>query len=138
MMGIVKVIAGGVVGAGVEISDPVPDGKLWRLISARIAFSTSANVASRRVTFIIDEVATSRIVWRASASLDQAASLTYTYQVAALGMSPGILDSVIDHYFIPIPPIVVRPGFRFRTLTVNLQANDQYAQAIYCVEEWPA
>lgn len=139
MIGIYKHVVGTAPAAGAEILDVVPDGVLRRVIAVRFAFTSDATAVNRRVTFLIDTGATGAIVWRTSAAVDQAASLTYTYQVAHLGITPGALDASIDHYVMPLPPgIVVRPGFRFRTITTNLQAGDQFGAAVYYVEEWRA
>ncbi len=139
MIGIYKAVLGTVPAAGAEILDTVPDGVLWRLVAVSFDLSTSVDVATRRVVFVVDTGPVGPIVIRSSANVDQLASLTFRYQGAALGTAPGVIDSATNLYLMPLPPaLYLRPGFRLRTVTAGLQVSDQYTQAVYFVEEWPA
>jgi hypothetical protein len=130
--GLTRSILGTNPAAGVEISETVPTNAFWRLQSVNFGLTTNANVADRQVQLLIDDGA---FIWFVVPALSvQAASLAVGYSWA-----PGAASIVTSggRSVGPIPaPTFMRPGWRFRTFTTNLQAGDDYGSPVYAVEEW--
>lgn len=118
--------------AGVEISETVPTAAKWRFISARTVLTTSATVANRRPIFVVDDgtetfysVAAAADITAGSAT---AISIIDTFGTAA---SPSGVHAI------NMPRnIMLSAGYRIRTTTSNLQADDNYIAPRLLVEEW--
>lgn len=119
--------------AGAEYLVPVPAGRAWELLSFTATLTTSAVVAMRNVRArIVDPGAT--VVWEPPAVEDQPASFAYRYTYAAgLGYSSNF---VVKGGGFPSPPALMPEGYSLRTLTVAVDAADQWSGAVLVVREW--
>lgn len=132
--GFLRTIVGTDPAAGVEVSEVVPGGVRWRLISLVAALVTDATVINRFVGLWLDDGAS---VYFKSTGPSHPASNTipYTFSTAAI-KDPGVLSGGT---LMPIPIGIVLPaGHRMRTNTLNLQAGDNYGAPIFLVEQWTA
>src|SRR5262249_12580896 len=80
---------------------------------------------NRTVTVVIDDGA-GHVIWTGVASTAQAASTTVTYQgTAGVGEFAAVRGGILQ---MPFPSgMILQPGRRFRTVTPNLQAGDQWS-----------
>jgi hypothetical protein len=131
--GTLKVVAGGDPAAGAEVSDAVPAGKVWRLISVLLTLVTDANAANRRPHITIDDGTT--VFYRRGSNATQAASLTQNYVFASEAQEAAVRDLWVAD---PMPQLELLGGSRIKTVTVNKQAGDNYAAPQYYVEEFDA
>lgn len=118
--------------AGVELSFSVGSGQRLRPRSIRFSLTTSATVANREVTLVIDDGAA--IFAQIPSNFTQAASLSETY-CFALG-TQSVKGSVTTLALSPLPDCLLSGGYRIRTLTTAIQATDQYSAAQLYHENW--
>lgn len=131
--GTVKTIVGTNPAAGVEISETVPAGFRWRILAARIMLTTDATAISRRVQLFLDDGA--NIYLRSTAGEVQGTTANNAYNLAS-GLPTDFVPLL--NQFLGIPDnLVLPPGHRIRTGTINLQAGDDFAAPILLVEEFP-
>jgi len=132
--GRIRVIVGTNPAAGAEIVETVPAGVQWRLIAMQAGLVTDVTVINRLVVLVLDD-GVNIFVYAGSSSI-QAASQLLRYTFGAFSRQGDVLGGAI---LCGYPEgIVLGPGFRFSTLTINLQAGDNWGPSIYMVEEWPA
>ena len=118
--------------AGVNITETVPVGARWRLLSCRFVLVTDATVASRTVTLTIDDGVT--VYFAASSTANQAASQTGDYTASATGFAGG---TAANFFAIPLPPnLLLLAGHRINTTTQLFQAGDNYGAPQLAFEEW--
>lgn len=118
-------------GAGSEISETVTSGEMWKLQSITFSLVTSATVANRRVHFQVNGPE-GRLL-DAFSDIDQPASTTRQYTVAAFGNLPDREDG--DDILIPIPPdFLVPQTSTLKTSTTNLQAGDNFSAPVVTYE----
>lgn len=131
--GNIRSITGAAPAAGAEVSETVPTNARWKLRAFRNVLTTSAAVANRGSTLIIDDG--TNALWELETATVQAASLTIGYNYGAIGSrAPRVYGSNESN---PLPvDLVLRAGYRIRTATALIQAADQYAAPQYEVEEW--
>lgn len=130
--GLIRSITGTTPGAGADISESVPAGVRWRLVSFKVQLATSAVVANRLPQFIIDDGANFFFanVTPFPVTASQTVQLVFStasFQTAALAGT--IMLTAPQNLFLPAT-------FRIRTSTVGLQAADQFSALQYNVEEW--
>jgi hypothetical protein len=130
--GNIRVVVGTAPGAGNEVTETVPSGVRWRLVSVFIVFGASAVAGNRIPFFIFDDGSnqysfTDLPVFTASLAANITLAAGYT-ESADAGNGVWKYSGIINH-FMPT-------GFRFRTHTVGWQAGDAYNAPIYLVEEW--
>jgi len=136
-----RVILGTQPGAGAEVLETVPAGKLWRVVSFLVSLVTNSTVATRTAEFAVDDGA--NIFSWGQPQLSQSASLTFPYVLGG-AVNPafpasGVRQGNSVHVAVPgLGLALLLAGFRIRTVSTNLQAGDQYGQPKYLVEEWPA
>lgn len=131
--GALRAIAGTTPAAGAEISETVPTGARWELLSLTATLTSSATVANRHAVLVLDDGATP--YFRVGISTNQAASLAINYNYAQ-GVGSAALDGGVQ-FITPIPAGVrLASGHRVRTLTTNLQVGDQWSAVEYLVREW--
>ena len=121
--------------AKTEFSDPVngtdflvtvPAGEAWRMIALHANLVTSAAVATRSAYLFIDGGSVTRPLYRDAipSGTGQAASLTWNYSWA-LGVQ--IMQETGNGKLTrPVPDIVLLPGYRIQTNTLNIQAGDSW------------
>lgn len=131
--GVLLSVTGADPAAGVEISETIPANARRELLAVRFVLVADATAISRSVTLAIDDGAN---IFYSGASHDaQTASQTLTYSAGA-GITAARVPAAL-HVEIPLPNRVrLSAGFRFRTVTGNLQAGDNFGAPQYLVEEW--
>jgi hypothetical protein len=118
--------------AGAEYTHSVPAGKIWRIISIVIPFTTAVAVANRRPVLTIDDGA--NIVYRVPVAADIPAS-----QAAFIVAAPYLPAYVaVNNHLVPLPELILPAGYRIRTATTLIQGADDYGVANLLVEEWDA
>lgn len=130
--GWIRSITGTDPAAGAEISETVPTGARWKIVSIEFTLVTDATVANREPILTLDDGATE---WfRSGPSAVIAATGTVRNVAAAFGAPPA---AVTNFRSILLPPdLVLSAGFRIRTSTTNLQAGDNYGAPVLLVTEW--
>jgi len=130
--GIIKLIIGADPAAGVEIIETVPAGKIWKVISVMIPFTTSAVAGNRRVNLHIDDGTTP--FEAINGDLDQPASLTNTYNFFQGAPRDTAFNN--SRLLLPLPiNLTLLGGHRIITVTVSLDAGDNYDAPLILVEE---
>jgi hypothetical protein len=130
--GLLGIATGSDPAAGAEISLTVPTNVRYRLIFARFSLVTDATVADRRVHVQVDDGNT--LLLELAAADVQAAGLTRNYNCAIDGFARAAQGSEI---FLPLPAdLLLFQAWRFRTLTTNLQAGDNFSVVRLITEEW--
>jgi hypothetical protein len=131
--GAIRSISGTTPGAGAEVSETVPAGARWQVLSFMSTLVTSATVASRVAAMTLDDG--TNIFWRNEATVVQAATNTrircWTNGYGAIVNGNGTSDTVAL-----MQNAMLLAGFRIRTNTVSIQAGDQYSAVQYLVREW--
>lgn len=119
--------------ANTEISETVPDNQVWRLISFNFQLVTDANAANRRVHLNIFDGDFD--ILNTFANVNHAASTTRNYSCASL---PAMLSGTDDDdILMPIPSnFILRPTWKIRTQTVNLQSGDNFGAPQIYVEQF--
>lgn len=131
--GALRSITGATPAAGAEISETVPTGARWQVLTFRYQLVTSATAANRQSVLLFDDGTTNLAYFGGDPA--EAASATYLYAYAA-GFSPitGAPTNAIGR---GLPTAVLLPaGARIRTQTGSIQAGDQYSVVQYLVREW--
>lgn len=131
--GTLRTVTGTAPGAGSDINEIVPTFRRWQLMSFVTVLTTSATVANRQVQFVLDDGSTTQH-FHVGAAAAQVASTSIIYTLApGLQSFTGVDGSVI----IPGPtPLLLKPAWRIRTITTNIQAGDVWQQPRYVVSEW--
>lgn len=118
--------------AGAEITETVPANTKWQLLSIRFQFNTSATVGQRVVNLTFDDGLNT---WAVSGTINpQNEGHGWLYNFAA-GFA-GALGTTSPQFLQLPSPVILLPGWRIKTATVGIQANDQYLLPLYCVQEW--
>ena len=107
--------------AGAQLTITLPAGSLNEIMSIRIAYTSSATAANRRMVIVIDDGADTGIVWRKVSNYVQTASLSRQY---FWGRGEGLFYQTGSYVTDKLPLIKFRGGFRIRTVIENLQGND--------------
>lgn len=132
--GVLRSIVGSIPGVGVEISETVPAFRNWNLIAFHVALNTSVTVANRTPNVLIDDGV--NLLLNSGSGFSQTASLSIDYYYAG-GMFRG--DNLNGSVGITAPNLIpLKAGYRIRTSTLNIQANDQWQAPKYLVREWGA
>jgi hypothetical protein len=131
--GALRSITAAVPAPGAEISETVPAGARWELICLSFTFVTAVAVANRVVRILIDDGTLTYA--RISTGTNQAASLTVFYTAGqGLPFFAFATDSTDE---LPLPVnLKMGAGHRWRTVTAQIQAADQYSAIQYLVREW--
>lgn len=131
--GAVRSITGATPSAGAEISETVPTGARWELLSIIYTFVTSAAVANRFPDITLDDGA--NVFFRCGPTIAIAASTTQLYN-AFQGAGPVTRDgNTVVERSLPIG-VKLLGGYRIRTTTLAIQAADAYTAVQYLVREW--
>ena len=132
--GRLRTIQGTTQAAGVECSDAVPNGRMWRIISYRVQLVAAATAFSRRVHIVWTNLA-GTVIGDAFASTDQVISETKMYTAAMFGAIPDETDD--NDILIALPHgLIIDEGATIGTATVNFQATDNFAAPQIHVEEF--
>lgn len=130
--GFIRAIAGTNPAAGVEISESVPVGAMWRLLGWRAQLVAAAGGGTRVPILVIDDGVTTLV--ESVAPTGQAGGTTVDYLA-----SPGLarLDEGQSRQRLGFPVgLILDQNYRIRTSTVALAAGDDWGTPILWVEEW--
>lgn len=118
--------------AGAEISEAVPTGARWRVLSVRASLATSAVVANRQADLTLDDGA------NVFATLPTPGNLTASNTWRVSWFPGAVKDATLaEGTSSPLPTDTrVAAGARLRTATTNLDAGDNWSAPQYLVEEW--
>jgi len=130
-----KAITGADPAAGADINEAVPAGKWWKLLSVKFTLATSAVAANRRPALVLEDGAAVEF-WRWRTGVDQAASLTRTYQFLTSLSTEVDRSTTFNELYEPLDEdLVLPPGGRVKTVTQAKDAGDNYgAPVLYVVE----
>lgn len=121
--------------ANTEISETVPTGAVWELLSFFASLVTDGTAANRRPFLIIDDGA--NIVFESPTATLQVASLTIPYTWAEGMPIGGSINSSFQVHGL-VAPNRLPAGFRVRTSTISIQATDNWSAPQLLVREWMA
>lgn len=119
--------------AQAEISQTVPTGVRWRLVTMRATLVTDANAANRVVTLTI--VRGSDTIYSVTAATAQTASLTNVYQWSNATHLAEVVGTA-RNYRLPWP-LWLDGGDVISTSTAAMQVADDWAAPIFTIEEVP-
>lgn len=131
--GALRMITGTAPGAGVDLSETVPTGARWELIAFLGVLTTSATVANRIPVLVIDDGA--NVFYEDVAGGNETAGAAWNNcwaQGSPRAFAAGVL---LMNGFLPVDNRL-GAGFRIKTVTVALQAADQWSAPKYLVREW--
>jgi len=118
--------------AGSDFIYTVPASVRQHVIAVYFTFVTSAAVATREVSIIIDDSA--NILGKFNASASQAASLTNVYTGSNAPYAPATNPTVVG---IPLPPdLRLLANYRLRSSTAAIDAADQFSTIRLLIEQW--
>ena len=129
--GRIRSITGTDPAADTEIIETVPARRRWKILSIRFLLTTDANVADRINNLTIDD-GTIALLYLVPPSVHPA-STSFRYNYANFDSPQAPLN---DQYLIQLPPLILSPGYRIQTSTINMQAADNYTAPQLLVEEW--
>ncbi len=131
--GYVRFVNGTAPAAGAEISETVPTGARWELISILSLLSCSGVAGNRRPAFIASQ---SGNPWLRIPLPDNlvAGATKYTEWCQGLPFATSFDFNVLPQALPAGLPLVA--GTQFGTITVNLDPLDQYVLPRYIVREW--
>jgi hypothetical protein len=130
--GAIRAITGTDPAPAVEITEAVPTGARWRVISLRATLVTDANVANRNAAFGYDDGATT--LYLSQSDFAHTAGLSIPYNVAGHGYR-GAPSAGFDRV-VGWPTPVLLAGQRLKTVTSSMQVGDNWSAPQMLVEEW--
>jgi len=132
--GAVRSITGSTPAAGAEISETVPTGARWELLSFFTLFTTSAGAANRLPAFFIQDTAPVTFFFDQMSGAEVAATAYRNVWAQGVTANAG-LTTAAQRGSLPVGNRLAA-GFNFGTVTANIQAGDQYSNVRYLVREW--
>lgn len=126
-----RTITGADPSAGAEVSQTVPTGLDWRLLSFRTTLVTDANVANRQVFLTFTDGVVTYQRWPANAT--QAASLSYTYIWGHGSSVPALTGLFAFGPLVQQCPLV--SGIVINTSTTDIQVGDNFTSPFIHVLE---
>ena len=130
--GAIRSITGTDPAAAANISETVPTDARWRLHSLLATFVADANVANRRVIFLVGDG--SNVYQRSGAVAAQTANISARYNFGPFGMS--VQSTAGDQIVASSQGLVLAAGHTLQTTVVNIQAGDNWGAPQLLVEEW--
>lgn len=119
--------------AGAEISETVPTGARWELLTLRVNFATDTTAIDRRPILFLDDGSTKFFHSAASTVINASNNLDYIW-AGGLPLATAVSGAA------PLAGLVLGAvllaGFRIRTTTQNIQAGDNYDNPVLMVREW--
>lgn len=131
--GALRSITGTDPAAGAEISETVPTNARWRLHSLRAQFLADATAATRRPTLVVDD-GTTMYGRFGGVSVNVVAGQSMQISFAPVGENVNI-SGIYSVVSILNEPLLLA-GHRFRTITISIQAGDNWGVPQFLVEEW--
>lgn len=131
--GYFRSVAGTTPAAGAEISETVPTGARWELVTLYTELACSALAATRVPNLILDTPAILLFAHPALGGTTASDTNGYAWnQGTPLSAAPDP-----NNFMSGLPrPCILLAGYRFRTATSNRQAGDQFSSPAYTVREW--
>lgn len=118
--------------AGAEVSETVPTGARWRLIALAVRFVTSATAANRFPILTFDDG--TNVFFRADPPTQQTAGVDIGY-VGGIGVERLTSTNDVRQWGFPVAmPLLA--GYRIRTATAFIEADDNWGAPQLLVEEW--
>lgn len=117
--------------AGVSSIIKVPGDKAYRILCGSFQVTTSAVAGTRRPSLVLQDGDGNTITTLRPAGGGQAASTTSTYQIVSGHVVDGLSLSI------PVPLVIVQPGFRIAPSVGFQDAGDQVKNVRLLVEEFP-
>ncbi len=119
--------------AGAEIVVTVPGRAVWEIMAVRYNLVADATVTTRQPHLDMDDG--ENIFATVPAVTGTAATFNFTYVAYQGAVSDDVFGTSLSN---PLPiGLVMLPGWRVLTRTVNLQAGDNYAAPVLYVREIP-
>lgn len=131
-IGAIRTITGTAPAAGAEISETVPTGALWQLLSFATRLQCSAAVATRGSILQIDDGTNTLHQVAPFTTLTAGQARNYYYALQGNNAATG---NGFDSLLLPNLRFML-PGWRIRTVTSSIDVGDQYATPFYTVMEW--
>ena len=125
--------------AGAESITTVPAGKYWRLASFIISLVTSATVANRLASIVIDDGVNVLASFTFTGTAVGNITASSTKNIIGTTQSFTSTGTIANTGGIPLPDpmfFLLQPGWRVRTLTDLIQVGDQYGIARLVVQEF--
>lgn len=120
--------------AGSDFTLTVPGESVYELVLLRAQLVAGAAVGDRQVALALDDGTSEVFRWVAGDV--QTAGQTRDYQLAAgIGFETPVAR--LGVFLAAIPRLPLAPGFRFRSITANLQTADNWAAPRLYVRETP-
>lgn len=131
--GALRSIIGAVPAAGAEISETVPTGARWELLSLHATLVAAAVVATRNTILTLDDAA--NVYGRFPMNNAQGTGVTINM---SWGQGQVFINGEPQQGMSAAIPVNVKlaAGHRIRTATVSIQGADQYSAIQYLVREW--
>lgn len=130
---VARIITGATPAAGAEVSETVPTGKTWQLVSFHVRLVTSATVATRVPYVVIDDGTTP--VFQVPCPATVVANTTVDLFWSAIGAQVADAAVVAHGGMLPVETIITATH-RLRTSTGSIQVGDQYSLVRYLVREF--
>lgn len=128
----IRFVQGSNAAAGSEVSDTVPSGQLWKILSVRFTLVTDANAANRRVHLVTDNNSFPGV--DVFGDVNQAANTTRNYTFYNIGSIPDRESD--DDILVNLPAdLYVLGSGSIITQTESLQAGDNFGVVTYCIEQ---
>lgn len=130
--GTLRSITGATPALGAEISEAVPNNRRWQLLALSATIITSASGGNRTPTLTIDDG--TNLFYQSFGYSSSAPSTTTRFTASSVVPSQAFVSgSLLMGVPLPFP---LKTGFRIRSVTLNLQAGDQWSAPQYLVQEW--
>lgn len=126
-------VAGTNPAAGLEISETVPTNAKWKLLSFRFSLVASATVATRSVRLTLDDG--TNVFGSSDASLTQTASQTFAYTFGP-SLTPANNATSFGQTVGTPQDVILPAGYRIKTVTLAIQAGDDYSAPQYLVQDF--
>ncbi|MCH8991464.1 MAG: hypothetical protein IIA44_06910 [Acidobacteria bacterium] len=119
--------------AGAEISVTVPGRAIWQIHAITAILVTSVDVADRRPLFRVTDG--QRTIYEVASPAAHTASLSVRYSLTAGIAGDAQIASLA--VVLPIPPLVLLPGWTIATSTVAIESADNWGAPVLYVTEIP-
>lgn len=119
--------------AGADWAVVVPGGRNWRIAMGTAQISTSATVTNRAPLALVTDG--TETLWEYGNGAELPASQTALVSLASTPPPVGFAAQVLS-VLAPFPDAWIPGGFTLGTVTLNLQAGDQWSKISLYVEEY--
>ena len=117
--------------SGAEISETVPSGARWKLKSIVMSFGTSATVANREITLLINDGTNTLVRIPSGQTITASAGRVINY----VAIGDTVNGSVAGLTAVPAPDVVLFAGWKITSSTNGLQAGDDFIAPQMLIED---